>query len=684
MTLLDLKRELHRKSFYHFIVDYWHTVEPVKYIESNLTRYLADLFQFIIRNKLPDDVKEHWMSDKEYAKVVKSVKNHNKIDVRTNPKQHWNINMPPRHSKSLILNVFASVWLYAVVEEDMAVKVAGLSHTSKLASEMNTKKQQIINSEQFREEYPYITTLVNQSDKIVGSNLAEIYTVSMDKMTGRGLNYAILDDLVTAQTAVKQQEELRNALRFMQNTLPSRLNKVEEDVIINIAQRLGAGDISDYIITELGDLYQTVRLQAIAEEDIDIIFPCSGEVWSIKKGESLLPERFSVEAYERIRTQMGDTYFEAQYLQNAISTKDTLIKPNMIQYMNEYEAEDILNNFDQVYGSHDLPVNEKETSDMHGAVIALKRGAKLLFIDAYEGHLGFLGSQAFIKNLASNEDYKGIIQLIENKANGAVVIQTLQRNVPGIITVEPGSRSKRERLAAASDWLVAGNVYFLTNVVNQPSERIKMLIQRITHFPFVKHDDVVDAFSQMVNYVFTQREFGLFEQSLSDDNYITPNFLDSWVKSTYVAVVREGFEYAMLKVGYDGSNDTFYVLEEDVFRADDLTAIERIKDFAKGSRGVIDATKDNLLYNMFISKLRIMNNPDTRNVSEQVAQLNFGLTLNKIQYKRELVEFRGDLDRIAWDQNALANGVERLKNKERLVACLRTVVYFIKGGSEFY
>ena len=683
MTLLDIKRELHRKSFYHFMKDYWETVEAVEFIDSHLMRYLCDLFQFMIRNKLPEDIKKFWMNDTEYKKIVKKIKG-NKLEVRLNPKQHWNINMPPRHAKSLILNIFASVWLYAVVEGEQTVKVACVSHTSKLANEMNDKKQQIINSEEFKAEFVNVQTLVNQSDRIIGSNLAEVYSVSMDKLTGRGLNYAILDDLVTAQTAVKQQEELRNALRFMQNTLPSRMNKSQEDTIINIAQRLGPGDVSDFIMSELDEFYQTVKLQAIADEDVAVVYPCSGEVWEIKKGESLFPERFSVEDYLKIRKQTGETIFETQYQQNAIASNETIIKQDMIQLMNEYEAEDILAYPDQIYASHDLPVSEKETADYHGAVVAYKKGSKILIVDALEKHLGFIGSQAFIKNLSSTEDYRGIIQLIENKANGAVVIQTLQSTVPGVITVDPGSRGKLERLKAASYWMLSKNVYFLTNKLNQLSPAMKMLITRLTSFPFVKHDDIVDAFSQLINYIYVQKSFGLFEHSLTENNYIPSNFDISNIKNIYVGAVRDGFEYGLLKVGYEYSSDSFYVLDEMTFRGDDMVAIEHIKSFGKGARATIDATKDSLLYDAFISRVKILNDTDARSLSSQIAQLNMGFATHRIRFSRKCVELRNDLDRVLWDDVALLNGTEKLKNKQRLVACLRAVIYFIKGSSEFF
>lgn len=682
MTFLALKRELHRKSFYHFIKDYWHTVEAVDFIDSRFMRYLADLFQFAIRNKLPDDIMNHWVNDEDYKNIISNLDG-NVLDVRTVPKQHWNINMPPRHAKSLVLNIFASVWLYTVTTGDDTIKVGTMSHSASLAAEMNDKKQRIINSEEFKAEFPDIRPIVNKSDMIVGSNLAEIYSVAMDSMTGRGLNYAILDDLVTAQTAVKQREQLRNALRFMQNTLPSRMNKSNEDSVIHIAQRLGPGDVSDFIITELGDIYRTVKLQAIAEEDITIVFPCSGEIWELKKGESLLPERFSIEDYDNIRKQMGNTNFEAQYQQNAISLDETIIKPDMIQYMNEYDAEDIINNYDQVYASHDLAVDDKKTADKHGAIVAYKKGSKILITDGIEKHFNFRASQSFIQSLASIEEYRGIIQLIENKANGAVVIQTLQASVPGIVEIEPGSRSKSERLEAASYWMDTKNIFFLTNKVNQPSESIKMIIDRITKYPFVRHDDVVDAFSQLINYVFVQKSFGLFEKSLNEDNYLLQD-VSTFTSNVYVAVTREGFEYALLKVAYEFTNDSFYVLDERVFRANDVEAVPIIKDFAVGARVILDASKDNILYDTFMTKFSIIDNSDNRSLSQQIAQLNLGFATKQIKFSRNAVEFRSDLDRISWDDNALMNGVEKLKNRERLVACLKTVVYFIKGGSEFY
>jgi hypothetical protein len=194
---------------------------------------------------------------------------------------------------------------------------------------------------------------------------------------------------------------------------------------------------------------------------------------------------------------------------------------------------------------------------------------------------------------------------------------------------------------------------------------------------------VVDAFSQLVNYVYIQKSFGLFEESITEENYIT-NLDDYDNATTFSSVIRDGFEYAALKMAYSYTKDTFYVLEELTFRGDSVQASEKLKNFAKGTRTTIDATKENVIYNTLVGKLNIINNTDTRSISSQISQINLGLAMNRIKLTRSCVELRGDLDRISWDDKSLQNGVERLKSKERLVACLRSVVYFIKGDSEFY
>jgi len=98
---------------------------------------------------------------------------------------------------------------------------------------------------------------------------------------------------------------------------------------------------------------------------------------------------------------------------------------------------------------------------------------------------------------------------------------------------------------------------------------------------------------------------------------------------------------------------------------------------------VIDATRENVLFSIFISKLNIMKNTDKRPLMTQLSQMQVGLSMRKIKVNRECAEFRRDLDSIALDKNALQNGQEMLAGNEGSVACLRVVIYTVKGNGDF-
>jgi predicted phage terminase large subunit-like protein len=83
-------------------------------------------------------------------------------------------------------------------------------------------------------------------------------------------------------------------------------------------------------------------------------------------------------------------------------------------------------------------------------------------------------------------------KLIEDKANGSAVIQTLAHLLPGIIAVEPLG-GKVARAAAVSPRIEAGNVYLPHPAV---CPWVYEFIEECANFPFGRHDDQVDAMSQ--------------------------------------------------------------------------------------------------------------------------------------------------------------------------------------------
>jgi predicted phage terminase large subunit-like protein len=88
--------------------------------------------------------------------------------------------------------------------------------------------------------------------------------------------------------------------------------------------------------------------------------------------------------------------------------------------------------------------------------------------------------------------------LIEDKANGPAIIQTLKNEIGGIIPIEPKG-SKEARLENCSFIIESGNVYLPTpNKIE--NAWIKDYIYEMTAFPLGEFDDQVDSTSQYLNH----------------------------------------------------------------------------------------------------------------------------------------------------------------------------------------
>ena len=81
-------------------------------------------------------------------------------------------------------------------------------------------------------------------------------------------------------------------------------------------------------------------------------------------------------------------------------------------------------------------------------------------------------------------------KLVEDKANGPAIIDTLKREIAGIMPVSPGSDSKEARAASVSPLFEAGQIYVPHPRWHPESED---LVEEWVGFPNMPHDDQVDS-----------------------------------------------------------------------------------------------------------------------------------------------------------------------------------------------
>lgn len=662
-----LHKELYKKSCYEFVKAFWSEADPAPFVDGKLVQFYCEAFQYKCRPWIPCEVANIVLPTLQPTDVV--------IDVREN-KQNLNINVPPRHSKSMIFNVLGPVWLWI----NAPIKAASISHTGGLAGQMNRKRMKIINSDKFKYFFGDEVWLKDTPrGSLIDTRGGELYSMPRDSLTGYGADIIINDDLTNAETARRDQAEMASAWSYYQNTMPSRINNRSKYLIMNIQQRLAPNDITGHILSDsvLASQYCFIVLPAVFSKHTYLVCPISGDIYEFNPGDTLWPERFG--NYEALKAEVGMTVFETQYLQNPIASDRTVIKEDMIICRSATEVPSI-EDADTIYASHDFPVKDKDTSDFLGSTLAYKVGNTLYIKDSLEKKMAFVKSVEYVKQLDSF--YPGIIQVIEDKANGSPILQQLQDEVPGMQAYQPGTRSKMQRLESASLYMTAGNVVFVMSNFDEMTQTYKLssslqnLTQRLLNFPFVEHDDIVDAFSQLVLFCFMDKRYMVYGRAFNDNNIVDTH--DKQGLYSTVFFNKEGDIWKICNIAVDyGIETKLYVTKELRFKGSVKEGLEQLQKFAPSDTVFVDCSETEAMYGMTDKNTSIVRYT-IDDFDKSVSQMNLAFAKKKVLIDKYCHLTQNDIESFKFSKSKDDN-VRYLTKKDGFVACLRIAMHYFGG-----
>lgn len=647
----------------------------------------------VIKELTPKDVSEFEIHN--FFEEAKLLNNHN-------------LNLPPSHSKSKTLNVMSGDWLFSLY----GIKLVSLSHTGDLATDFNKQRQQIIKSELWNKIYKNIQITKDTANSIEGSHAGKLYSQPYLHMTGSHMDVAVLDDLVDAHNTVKLGENLRNAKAFMQHTLPSRRNDPSKSVVWNVMQRLGAEDVTGWIIENQKDQWSYTIMPARAVRKEIYIFPVSGKIWvrDVRNKCSLAidtetgdvvdygPEKLETEGdylwveqygdYKGTEKSVGKSVFQTQYQQDPTSSDKSVIHEEDIQYadIEDYEY------FSQTYVTHDLPFKGGDENDLHGTVIGFFRNNKLYIDDMDESHRSYREQKEWISTVA--DAYPGVLQIIEDKANGPAVIDDLSNLLNGnLVPFNPGTDDKIKRLEIAQVYMK--DVYFLRHggIVR---DNCRALIQRLLDFPFVRYKDIVDAFSMLLLYVFVDNQFSVFYRSLNDENIIPIEEISMDNSGKYSVILGNSrtvrystIDGAILKYGdiwkcvkiavsYSGGGE-FTVIDSKTLRANPAEAVDFVKEWFKGCRLIFDPV-GNLSGILKIAKLQPCPSVEQE---EFITLIQSGLAKGCLKFLSNCSEVLSDLKQVRWNKELMAKGERIIDYTNNYSVLITGIISSTRGKMPF-
>lgn len=677
LTALErlLYKELYRKSCYEFVKAFWSECDPAPFIDGKLVQFYCEAFQYKCRPWVPCELAQITLPKVDEDTIV--------IDVREE-KQNLNINVPPRHSKSMIFNVLGPVWLWV----NDPIKVASVSHTGGLAGQMNKKRLKVINSDKFKYFFGDEVWLQDTPrGTLIDTRGGELYSMPRDSLTGYGADIIINDDLTNAETARRDQAEMASAWSYYQNTMPSRINNRNKYLIMNIQQRLAPNDITGHILADpvLASQYCFIVLPAIFKKHTYIVCPISGDIFEYQVGDTLWPERFG--NYEALKAEVGMTVFETQYLQNPIASDRTVIKEQMIVERDLPDTPGI-ENADIKYASHDFPVKDKDTSDFLGSTLGYRTNATLYITDSLEKRMAFVKSVEYVEAL--DNTFPGIIQIIEDKANGSPILQQLQDRVAGMQAYQPGTASKMQRLESASLYMESKNVVFVRTEFNkltstwELSPQLKNLKKRLLDFPFVEHDDITDSFSMLVLYVFMDRRYMVYGRSFNEDNVIRSHELDApsiaakaRCDNTTVFFNKEGDKWKAVEIGVQYGNETHLIVKNELqFKATIDEGLDRLKEHYKKAV-YIDCSATDALQGVF-SHRAYVERYTVDDFDKSVSMLNLAFSKKRVYVYSDCVLTLTDIEAFKFSKNK-DDTVKYLTMKDGFCACMRIALRYYGG-----
>ena len=409
------------------------------------------------------------------------------------------ITAPPRHGKSeLTSRRFPA---YALGRHP-DLEIIACSYSAELTSLMNKDVQGIIDDERYHGVFPDTTLqgsvytadkpaktkAIRTSDffKVVGHKGHYRSTGVGGSITGMGAHILIIDDPVKDRECANSPTIRNKTWDWFTSTALTRL--APGGGVIIMCTRWHCDDLVGRVLanakTEQGDAYTLAKYPAIAT--------CEEKYRHI--GEALHPERFNLEALERIKNNVGSRDWEALYQQEPVPEGGALFKENWIRY---YKKDDLppLEEFNAVVMSWDMAFKETKTSDFVVGQVWGRKGASFYLLDQVRARMDFVKTRAAFVRLANKwpQVYR---KLVEDKANGPAIISQLKDVISGIIPIEPKG-SKEARASAVTTFWEAGNVF-----IPEPKDAHWIeteFLPELLRFPTTDHDDQVDAMTQAIN-----------------------------------------------------------------------------------------------------------------------------------------------------------------------------------------
>lgn len=422
------------------------------------------------------------------------------------------INISPRSSKSTVLSVCwpAWVWIRTPVKKWLFT-----SYDLKLSKRDSRKCRQLIKSAWYQSNWNSRFEISRDQDekhRFENNHMGYRLATSVDAgTTGEGGDIIVMDD----PNDVKQMTSdayIEEVINYHDTVLSSRLNDPKTGCRVLIQQRSHELDLTGHILSkERGWEHLTIPMEYEGRKKISNLWEDPRKT----EGDLMCPERIGPLEVEELKRDLGPVAYAGQYQQRPSPGEGARFKREWWNFYNlpgvktgsvyvpvpggkriEKEPVDCPQAFEQVVQAWDMAFKESKDHDLVAGHAWGRVGANVYLLARDSNNYDFPQTLNAVRRMS--QEYPCPEKLVEDKANGPAVIQTLRNEIPGII---PSSiQGGLESLATSiTGYCEAGNV-FLPNPDLHPW--VYSFIEQFAVYPRGKHDDDVAAAGHALRRLF--------------------------------------------------------------------------------------------------------------------------------------------------------------------------------------
>ncbi len=398
---------------------------------------------------------------------------------------------PPRHGKTELVSRRFPAWVFG---KDPRWNFVSCSYAASLAHLISADVQRIMEDQTYNHIFP-ASCIAGSRLKKTGEmfqvptpygepGLYRAVGVNMG-ITGTGFQIGLIDDPIKDHVEASSEVTRESIWDWYQSTFYTR--QAPFAGILLVQTRWNEDDLAGRLLKQMrddpeADQWEVIEFPAIAECD---------ETYR-KQGEALVPMRYPLQRLKQFAKTLGSYHWSALYQQRPGPRGGTIFLRGNFNYWT------VLPNFDSIIMSVDCSFKDLKTSDFVAIQAWGIKGADRYLMMRRRERMGFGATVTAIKAMRALLPKCDAI-LVEDKANGTAVIETLQKTngLSSVKAIDPEGGKVARAFAVQADH-EAGCVYIPDPSVDPT---IETFIHECATFPNSKNDDEVDAMTQLLNYV---------------------------------------------------------------------------------------------------------------------------------------------------------------------------------------